>query len=82
MESTATFLTPVERNNLPYAVALFPMMQAVRFLTDYLNGDTYYKLHYPEHNLIRTRNQLHYFQQVQACRQEMADFVEKRAGVE
>lgn len=82
LESAASFLTSVEREHLPFAVAMFPFMQAVRFLTDYLNGDTYYKIHYPDHNLIRTRNQLRYFQQVQACRQEMADFVEKRAGVE
>lgn len=43
--------------NLPYAVALFPFMQCVRFFADYLNGDTYYKIAYPEHNLVRTRNQ-------------------------
>ena len=36
----------------------FPYMQAVRFLADYINGDTYYKIRYPEHNLVRTRNQL------------------------
>ena len=39
------------------AVALFPFMQCVRFFADYLNGDTYYKIAYPEHNLVRTRNQ-------------------------
>ena len=33
-------------------------MQAVRFLTDYINGDTYYKIAYPEHNLVRTKSQL------------------------
>ena len=75
LESTTTFLTSVERENLPFAVALFPMMQAVRFLTDFLNGDTYYKIRYPEHNLVRVRNQLRYFQQVQTFRQEMSDFV-------
>lgn len=51
-------LTPTEKENLPYAAALFPYMQAVRFFTDYLNGDTYYKIKYPEHNLVRTRNQM------------------------
>ena len=76
LETTSTFLTPVERENLPFAVALFPMMQAVRFLTDYLNGDTYYKIRYPEHNLVRARNQLHYFRKVETLRQAMADFVE------
>ncbi len=56
--SAATFLTPLEKSMLPYAVKLFPYMQATRFLTDYINGDTYYKIAYPEHNLVRTRNQM------------------------
>ena len=57
IESARSFLTPVEVENLPYAVALFPFMQCVRFFAVYLNGDTYYKIAYPEHNLVRTRNQ-------------------------
>ena len=57
LESAGVFLTPVERENLPFAAMLFPYMQAVRFLTDYINGDTYYKIQYPEHNLVRTRAQ-------------------------
>ena len=72
LESAGSFLTPVEREHLPFAVALFPFMQATRFLTDYLNGDTYYKTTYPEHNLVRTRNQLRLFEIVQAKREEMA----------
>ena len=32
--------------------------QAVRFVNDYILGDTYYKINYPEHNLVRTRNQI------------------------
>ena len=72
---SATFLTPAERDNLPYAVALFPYMQCVRFLTDYINGDTYYKIKYPEHNLVRTRNQLQLFREVYAQQQYMRDFI-------
>ena len=75
LESAASFLTPVERDHLPFAACLFPMMQAVRFLADYLNGDTYYKIQYPEHNLVRTRNQLRYFQQVYAHREQMARLI-------
>jgi Ser/Thr protein kinase RdoA (MazF antagonist) len=75
LESTESFLTPIEWEHLPFAVTLFPMMQAVRFLTDYLNGDTYYKIRYSEHNLVRTRNQLCYFQIVEDSCQRMADFV-------
>ena len=47
------------------------MMQAVRFLADYLNGDTYYKTSYADHNLVRTRNQLRLFQRVQQRRNDM-----------
>ncbi len=61
LESARVFLTPVEIANLPYAACLFPYMQAVRFFTDYINGDTYYKIKYPEHNLVRTRNQVALF---------------------
>lgn len=59
LESAGSFLLPVERENLPYAVALFPYMQCVRFLWDYLNGDKYWKCQYPTHNFVRANNQLH-----------------------
>jgi hypothetical protein len=36
--------------------------QAIRFLSDYLNGDTYYKIAYPEHNRIRTLSQFRYLE--------------------
>ena len=61
LRGTASFLTPVERDHLPYAACLFPFMQAVRFFADYLNGDTYYKIKYADHNLVRTRNQMRLF---------------------
>ncbi len=62
LKSTESFLLPIERELLPYAVQLFPYMQAVRFLTDYLNGDTYYRIAYPDHNLVRTRAQWRLFE--------------------
>ncbi|WP_437918805.1 phosphotransferase enzyme family protein [Sphingobacterium sp. LRF_L2] len=52
------FLTQPELDSLLDGVFLLPFMQAVRFLTDYLNGDTYYKINYPTHNLVRTKVQL------------------------
>ena len=75
LESAGGFLTPVERQHLPFAVALFPFMQATRFLTDYLNGDTYYKTAYADHNLVRTRNQLRLFELVQARQEDMKQTV-------
>ncbi len=75
IESASVFLTPVEIENLPYAAKLFPYMQAVRFLTDYINGDTYYKISYPDHNLVRTRAQFKLLQSVEAHEQEMKDYI-------
>ena len=43
LSSASSFLTRVEIENLPYAVKLFPYMQCVRFLWDYLSGDKYWK---------------------------------------
>ncbi|MBQ9194429.1 MAG: aminoglycoside phosphotransferase family protein [Bacteroidales bacterium] len=72
----ATFLTPVERENLPYAACLFPYMQAVRFFADYINGDTYYKIKYPEHNLVRTRNQVALFHAALSRVPQMKAYIE------
>lgn len=75
VESASGFLTPVEKENLPYAAALFPFMQAVRFFADYINGDTYYKTAYPEHNLVRTRNQMALFRSVMAHMPQMKEYI-------
>ena len=75
VESAKVFLTPVELENLPYAACLFPYMQAVRFFADYINGDTYYKIKYPEHNLVRTRNQVALFHAAYAKVPQMKAFI-------
>lgn len=77
IESASSFLTPLEKENLPYAAMLFPFMQAVRFFTDYINGDTYYKTAYPEHNLVRTRNQMALFADVRSRARDMSDFISR-----
>ncbi len=51
-------LTPAEKEHFVYAGKFMIYMQAIRFLTDYLNNDIYYTANYPEHNLVRARNQL------------------------
>jgi len=58
LDSTRDILSPAEKGALVYAGLLFPYMQAVRFLIDYLDGDIYYKVKHPEHNLVRTHAQL------------------------
>jgi Ser/Thr protein kinase RdoA (MazF antagonist) len=50
-------LTPKERETLPLGAKLITLENGVRFLTDYLDGDHYYPVHRPEHNLHRCRTQ-------------------------
>ena len=76
LEGTKGFLLPIEKENLPYAALLFPYMQTVRFLADYINGDTYYKIKYPEHNLVRTMAQWRLFEKAE----EKEELMKKNIG--
>ncbi len=58
--STATFLNPAELANLAFAGKLLTLECGIRFLTDYLQGDIYFKIKRPTHNLDRCRNQFAY----------------------
>lgn len=51
-------LTPEEKNYLHASGLLLIYMQSLRFMTDYLGNDQYYRINYPEHNFDRARNQL------------------------
>ncbi len=73
----ATFLTPLEKEMLPYGCRLLSYMQTVRFFTDWLNGDTYYKIQYPEHNLVRTRAQLRLVEEQEKSREAMEIIIKK-----
>jgi hypothetical protein len=77
MESAQSFLTPLEIRLLPYGGRLMTYMQTVRFLTDYINGDTYYKIHHPEHNLQRTKAQFKLFQSLVEHTAEMDAFMQE-----
>lgn len=72
---SAGFLTQTEKENLPYGTLLFQYMQAVRFFTDYINGDIYYKIKYPEHNLVRARNQMALFRSTLKHYDEMVEYI-------
>ncbi|WP_099365550.1 phosphotransferase enzyme family protein [Sphingobacterium sp. 1.A.4] len=69
------FLTDDEVDSLIYAVHLLPYMQAVRFLTDYIDGDTYYKIAYDEHNLVRTKAQLKLVQELEANHAKLTEIL-------
>ena len=71
----ATFLTDIEKSLLPYGCKLLSYMQTVRFFTDWLNGDTYYKIQYPEHNLVRTRAQLRLLEEQEKVEEQMKSII-------
>src|SRR5690606_15994199 len=79
-EEASEFLTEKEVESLIEGVLLFPYMQAVRFLTDYLEGDTYYKIHHPEHNLQRTRAQIKLVEEIEEHVDELKSIIEKIAS--
>ena len=57
LEEAKTALTEAEIARLPMSAILMTLECGVRFLTDYLNGDTYFQTGYPTHNLVRCRTQ-------------------------
>jgi len=75
METAKSFLTPLEISMLPYGGRLLTYMQTVRFLTDHINGDIYYKIHKPNHNLIRAQAQFKLLQSLEAHAEEMDGFM-------
>ncbi len=58
LDATCDVLTPIEIDHLVFGARLITYEQAIRFLGDYLNGDTYYKTHRPGQNLDRCRTQI------------------------
>ncbi len=58
LDAARDFLTPIELDHLAFAAKLIALEQAIRFLTDHLNGDIYYKIHRLNHNLDRCRTQI------------------------
>ncbi len=75
LSSIGSFLTPQEKDNLVLGARWITLEQTLRFLTDYLEGDVYYKVRDPEHNLIRTRNQIALFKSMEAKAQSMEEIV-------
>ena len=75
LQKAASFLTEVEIEHLPYGAKLLTYMQTVRFFSDYLDGDTYYKIAYPEHNLVRTKAQFKLLQSLEEHYNEMQRIV-------
>lgn len=71
LETTAHQLSEEEAYSLAKGVLLLPFIMGVRFITDYLNGDIYYKIKFSSHNLQRARAQFHLVKQLEQQYQEI-----------
>jgi hypothetical protein len=74
------FLIPAEIENLAFSGKLLTLECGMRFLTDYLQGDTYFKTHHSGHNLERCRNQFAFVRAIEGKLSEMEGIVEANAG--
>ena len=71
LSESKSFLTTLEKQNLVYSCRYMVWEQTIRFLSDYLNGDTYYKIAYPGHNKDRTLSQFCYLKVLEENAEKM-----------
>lgn len=77
LQVLSEYLTSIEKENFVYGAELIIYEQAVRFLSDYLNGDVYYNIKYMEHNLTRARNQIALLKSVQEQKPLLQKIIKK-----
>lgn len=78
LKETKKSLLPQEIELLPDAAIMMTYECGMRFLTDYLQGDTYFHIAYPKHNLDRARNQFKLVADMQNKRSEMQKIIEEQ----
>ncbi len=76
LEEAGDVLTLIEVDHLAFAAKLITFEQAIRFLTDHLNGDIYYKIHRQDHNLDRCRTQLELVRDMEAKFEQMVSIID------
>jgi hypothetical protein len=77
LSETGKTLNEVEIEYLAFAPKLITYTIGVRFLTDYIDGDNYFKIHHPSHNLQRTRAQLKLVMSMERQYEEMQKIIAK-----
>lgn len=76
-QGTGGFLTPAEKRHLVFGGKLITFEQIIRFLTDHLAGDVYYKVHREGHNLDRARTQMKLVQSIIEQEESLNGLVER-----
>ncbi len=77
LNSAGNFLTPAEKENLVFGGRLMTLENGIRFLTDYLSGDVYFKIKTPEHNLVRCRSQQALVRSIESSDSELEDIIDE-----
>ena len=75
----AKFLTEAEKANLAFSGRLITLTIGIRFLTDYLAGDTYFRTAYDDHNLVRCRTQFKMVESMETQAEEYEAIVRRYA---
>ena len=77
LDSACCFLTPKEVDHLSFSAKLMTLECGMRFLTDYLKGDVYFKTHREDHNLDRCRTQFKMVEDMEARFDQMERIVDQ-----
>ena len=80
LSERATTLEASELDNLAFSALYITYEQVLRFLMDYIDGDTYYKIKYSDHNLVRTRAQYRLLQSMEEQYDVMKETIARLSG--
>ncbi|MDD2214456.1 MAG: mucin desulfatase, partial [Oscillospiraceae bacterium] len=78
LEAVGPSLTAEELRSLPWGARVITLETGIRFLTDFLDGDHYFKTSYPEHNLIRARTQFKLVRDMEAQWDDLCAVINSR----
>lgn len=76
LSAAGSFLKPAEKSLMAFSGKLITFEIGIRFLTDFLSGDTYFRVHRPDHNLDRCRTQFKLVQSIEQQEKAMQRFVD------
>ncbi len=77
IDETKAFLLPEEIALLPHSAKFMTFIMGLRFLTDYIEGDVYYKIKHPQHNIERARAQFRLVSEITRNEEEMKRIIQE-----
>ena len=77
MEEMGPYLEEDEVKSIALSIKTITYELCIRFLTDYINGDTYFKIRYKEHNRDRFLNQFTLLQDIETKTEEIDEYIDE-----